>query len=306
MYFIQAKQTKNEWWRYTLTILIIFALQFFGSIPFYIILFLKSQAGSFNIAEFQKTLNFEVIGMSQNVGFIVLLIPSVLGAIALFLLMIYIHNQRPGNIFSAFGKFRWNRFATAILVWLILAILSEFINSRINPGNYVFRFDAGKFIPLIIISVLIIPLQAGFEELLFRSYLMQGLGILTRYRIIALIITSVAFGAMHSFNPEVKEFGIINSMIFYVGFGLLAGLLVVFDNGIEMALGIHTMNNIFGCLFITYQSSVLKTAALWEIKVMNIKVMNIGFLFMSILFLTIMATIYKWESWKKLFKRIDI
>jgi uncharacterized protein len=305
MYFEIAKQAKNDWWRYLLTVLALFITQFIGSIPFYLIFFLSRQSENINIVEFQKTLNFEVIGLNQNLGLVILLIPSVLSAIILWLLIVHLHKQKPGNVFSASGKFRWNRLWTAVIIWLFLSAIAEFINSQMNPGNYEFNFNVAQFIPLVIISVIIIPFQAGFEELLFRSYFMQGIGVLFHYRLIALLLTSIVFGLMHSLNPEVNEFGFWNSMIFYMGFGILAGLLVVFDNGIEMALGIHTINNFFGCIFVTYQSSVLQTAALWKIKFMDIRLMNLGFLLMSIIFLVLMARIYKWENWKKLIRPIN-
>jgi uncharacterized protein len=305
MYFIQAQQTKNQWWRYLLTIMILLGVQFFGTIPFYLLVFFKTQQGIFDITEFQKTLDFELLGLSQNTGLLILLIPSVLSAIVLYFLMVYLHQHKPGNIFSSAGKFRWNRLWIGSLIWLTLSVFSELIASRINPGNYEFHFDAARFLPLVILSLVLIPFQAGFEELLFRSYFMQGIGILTRYRIIALLVTSACFGLMHSLNPEVNEFGFWNSMLFYMGFGVLAGLLVVFDNGIELAIGVHTINNIFGCLFVTYDSSVLKTAALWKIQTLDIKLMNFGFVIMAIFFLAAMAIIFKWGNWKKLIQPLN-
>lgn len=305
MYFIQAKQAKNDWWRYLVTISIILAVQLIiGAIPLYLIISLKSQHGIYDITEFQKTLNFELLGISQNTGLIILLIPSVLSAIILFILMVKLHRHLPGKIFSSAGKFRWNRLWVGIFLWLFLSLIAEFIISRFNPGNYEFYFDAARFIPLVIISLIMIPFQAGFEELFFRSYLMQGSGILFRYRLIALLLTSVLFGLMHSVNPEVDEFGFWNSMLFYMGFGVLSGLLVIYDNGIELAIGVHAINNIFGCLFVTYESSVLKTAALWKLKTLDIRLMNIGFVIMAIIFLVIVAYIFKWNNWKKIYKPI--
>jgi len=305
MYFIQAKQAKNDWWRYLVTISIILAVQLIiGAIPLYLIISLKSQHGIYDITEFQKTLNFELLDISQNAGLVILLIPSVLSAIILFILMVKLHGHLPGKIFSSACKFRWNRLWIGIFLWLFLSIIAEFIISRFNPGNYEFHFDAARFIPLVIISLIMIPFQASFEELFFRSYLMQGTGILFRYRLIALLLTSVLFGLMHSVNPEVDEFGFWNSMLFYIGFGILSGLLVIYDNGIELAIGVHAINNIFGCLFVTYESSVLKTAALWKLKTLDIRLMNIGFVIMAIIFLAIVAYIFKWNNWKKIYKPI--
>jgi membrane protease YdiL (CAAX protease family) len=219
-------------------------------------------------------------------------------------MMYYGHKQKPGNIFSVTGSFRWKRLFISAAVWLLLLVIAEVVASKIHPGNYQFHFDAIKFIPLVFIVLILIPFQAGFEELLFRSYLMQGTAFIFHSRFIALIFTSVIFGLMHSYNPEVNQFGFWNSMIYYIGFGLVAGLLVIFDNGLELAIGVHAINNIYGCLFVTYESSVLQTPALWTLKSVDINLMNIGFGFMAIVFLIIMAKIYKWNDWGKIFRLI--
>ena len=304
MYFSQAKQGKNNWWLYIITIFIVFGVQVIAYLPVRIINNIKTNQGNYDIQKFQKTLDFSVLGIDQNLGLILLLFPTMLGAIALFYLMTRLHGKKPGFIFSYAGRFRWNRLWTALSIWLIITIIAELIYRQIDPGNYQFQFDVKHFVPLVIITLIFIPFQAGLEELLFRSYLMQGFGLVFKYRINALLLTSIIFGLMHSLNPEVDKFGFWNSMLFYVGFGLFAGLLVVFDNGIEMAIGIHTINNIFGCIFVTYQSSVLPTAALWKLKTVDMKLMNIGFLITSVLFLLIIAIIYKWKNWKKLFNPI--
>jgi membrane protease YdiL (CAAX protease family) len=292
MYYIQAQQARNEWWRYIITVLIVLLTQVLFTVPLLIVTGLSG------------TFDFKLLGINQNIGLMLLLIPSVTGFFALFLMMVYFHKQKPGNVFSAAGKLRWNRLFTGAAVWLILLIIAELVASRIHPGNYEFHYDAVNFIPLVFIVLILIPLQAGSEELLFRSYLMQGTGLLFHSRIIALLITSIAFGLLHSLNPEVKEFGFWTSMVYYIGFGLIGALLVIMDNGIELTIGVHTINNIFGCLFVTYDSSVLQTAALWKLKKIDITLMNIGFGIMAIVFIIIMAFLYKWKDWGKIVRPI--
>jgi membrane protease YdiL (CAAX protease family) len=305
MYFIKAQESRNEWWRYILTILIVLFAQLLGAIPLYIILFIKQLRDKIDISGFKDSLNFEILGLNQNMGLILLLNPSVITFIAILLMMVFLHKQKLGAIFSASGKIRWGRMLTGSIIWLILLIIAELIASKVHPGNYVFHFDSVNFIPLVFIVVILIPLQAGSEELLFRSYLMQGTGLLFHSRAIALFLTSVAFGLMHSLNPEVNEFGFWSSMVYYIGFGLIAGLLVIYDNGIELAIGVHAINNIYGCLFVTYDSSVLQTAALWKLKKLDITLMNIGFVVMAVVLLVTMAIIYKWKDWGKLWQRIQ-
>lgn len=193
---------------------------------------------------------------------------------------------------------------TGALVWLALLVIAEGLFMLLDPGNYEFSFNLRSFLPLLLIALIIIPFQSWFEELLFRSYLMLGIGLLFRLRFLALLITAAAFGLLHFSNPEVKELGFWATMPYYISFGLFAGLLVIFDNGIELACGVHAINNIYGVVLVTYESSVIKTDAIWKIKAIDPLATNIGFLVIAIIFFVIMARHYKWGNWKKLFTRI--
>jgi hypothetical protein len=96
-----------------------------------------------------------------------------------------------------------------------------------SPGDLVLQFKASSFIPLFFISLVLIPFQTSFEEITFRGYLMQGIATNTHSRIWALVITSLIFGLLHSFNPEVKEYGFLATMPQYIGFGVIFGLMAL-------------------------------------------------------------------------------
>lgn len=306
MYFISAQKSRNEWWRYLTGLLIVmFGYLVIGSIPLGAVLVTKTMQGvPMDMGTFMETYDTESIGISQNVGLILLLFPSVLGFFMLWGVMVWLHGRKTGEIASSQGKIRWSRLLAGSLIWLGLMILAELYFAMSHPENYSFRFAPDKFFPLLGIALLLIPFQTWFEELLFRSYLMQGTGLLFRLRIVALLLTSIGFGLLHAFNPEVKEFGILATMPYYIGFGIFAGLLVILDNGIELALGVHAVNNIYSAIFVTYESSVLKTPALWSINKIDPWQMNAAFLVMACIFILIMSNLYSWSDWKRIFRRI--
>jgi len=307
MYFIQAYQDKNEWWRYILTMAITaFAYFVLGSIPLTLAIIFKTiHNGPVDLDAFSETYDTSVLGLDQNVGLIMLLIPSILSVVALFLAMIYIHGKKPGRIASAAGRVRWGRLFGSAFVWLILLIAIELFFAFRDPENYSFQWDREHFLPLVIIALMLIPFQALSEELFFRSYLMQGLGLWWNSRVFPLIITSILFGLMHIMNPEVKEFGYLGTMPYYIGFGFFAGLLVIFDDGIEMACGVHAVNNIYSTIFVSYNASALHTAALWKIKDLDPYAMTIAFSLTAIFFLIIMSKIFRWKRPVNLFKPIS-
>lgn len=295
MYIQQAYKGLNDWWRYLVTIILVLAAQFLGSIPLGVIVAIKGVSHG-EISEFQSSYNAEVLGISQNVGLIIMLTPMVLTFFVLILAMRYLHGHSLKNVFTSSRQFRWKNFFYAFIFWGVLLTVADLINYRLEPDNYIYSFDPQKFYPLLIIALLLIPLQASAEELYFRGNLFQGIGLLFRSRIVALVLTSAAFGLMHFGNPEVKEFGFGISMAYYIGFGLLMGILVLLDGGLEMPLAIHAVNNIYGAAFVGYSGSVLQTPTLFKLKVYDSVTMLILFIGASAIFLLLSAKLFKWNT----------
>ena len=152
-----------------------------------------------------------------------------------------------------------------------------------------------------------IPLQTSFEEYLFRGYLMQGIGTLFKNRWSPLIITSMVFGSLHFFNPEVTKLGNI-IMFYYIGTGFLLGIMTLMDDGMELALGFHAGNNLITAVLVTADwtafqtNSILKDisepSAGWDILIPVMVVYP--------LFLFIMAKKYGWKDWgNRLFGKVE-
>jgi len=123
---------------------------------------------------------------------------------------------------------------------------------------------------------------------------MQGAGAWFGNKWLPLIITSLLFGLMHGFNPEVKDFGFWIMMPQYVLFGLVFGILTIFDDGIELAMGAHAANNVFLSIFITHKSSALQTAAVFEQKDVYPWADFLSLLLVSVLFISLMGILNKW------------
>lgn len=69
----------------------------------------------------------------------------------------------------------------------------------------------------------------------------------------------------------------------------------------ELALGVHAANNIFGALFVTFEGSVLATPALFKVKEINPLMANIFGVIACILFILLMTKILDWKDWSKLY-----
>ena len=119
-------------------------------------------------------------------------------------------------------------------------------------------------------------------------------------------MTSVLFGLMHAFNPEVKEYGFLTMMPQYILFGLIFGFITVFDDGIEAAMGAHTANNVFLCVMVTNKSSALQTPALFVQQNINPWTEFAGLLITGIIFIFILSKIFRWRSLSLLTEKISV
>jgi membrane protease YdiL (CAAX protease family) len=130
-----------------------------------------------------------------------------------------------------------------------------------NPDDYVWNFKPLTFLVLFLISIVMIPLQTSLEEFVFRGYLMQGFGVLCKNRWMPLLITSVLFGLLHIWNPEIDKLG-IHLIWYYIGTGLFLGLITLMDEGMELALGFHAANNLVTALLVTASWTAFQTESL--------------------------------------------
>ncbi len=262
----QSLDKQNQVWKYILTLFVAFIVaNFLGALPLAGVIFYKYYTSGGDIVFNPNNItDFSGLGISQNLGLILLMLPMVIGLFAVIFMLKLLHRRSFAETVNGTKSIRWNRCGQGFIGWSILMAIYLVIEILISPDNFVLQFDLVKFIPLLFISLIIIPFQTTFEEIIFRGYLAQGIAGWTKNRWLAFIIPAVLFGLMHYANPEVKEYGFWATMPQYIYFGLFFGLISVLDDGIELAMGIHAANNIFYSLFITNAASVLQTPAVFE------------------------------------------
>lgn len=287
---------KNSFGRYLGGILIIiFASQVIGAIPLAIVMGIKMFAGG--ELNFDNPTDLSGLGIDQNVNLVLLLIPFIVGLLGIWLVLRLLHGRTLKQTITGRSEFAWNRFFSAAGFWLVLLVLMGVVNYWLSPDNFVLNFQPDKFFILIIIALLLLPLQTAFEEVFFRGYLMQGIIVGSRNPGVALITTSLVFGLLHIFNPEVKEFGIALALPQYIILGLIMGIATLMDDGLELALGVHAMNNIFLAIFITFNASALQTPALFSVKEINPLTDLIELCAASALFIFWASRKYSWNGW---------
>lgn len=298
---------KNSFWRYLIMIVAIFAAtNSIGAIPILISIAARSAADPSVIEKLAiDPNNLGALGIEPNTFLLMMIFPFIVGLIMFIILIKPLNYRSLLTIINGNNKFRWNRFFIAGIVWVVISALYLIINIKVDPSNFNLNNLSQTLLPLILISVFLIPFQASFEEILFRGYLMQGFTVLVRNRLFPLIMTSVLFGLMHVLNPEVKEFGFFTMMPQYMLFGVIFGIITVMDNGIEAAMGAHAANNAFLSIMVTHKSSTLQTPAVYE--QMNIQPWaEFGMmLIMGLLIIVILKVTFKWNDFSVLLSNVN-
>ena len=294
---------KNAFWRYFIgTVTPFLASNLIGSIPLLVVMFTSTVEGV--IPQKGGMPDFEAMGINLNLGFVLSVFPFILALIAIIMLVRPLHNRSFGTVINGGRKIRWGRMLFAALVWIAVSALWMIYSIKSDPGNFRLNNTSGSLVTLVLLALALIPFQAAFEEILFRGYLMQGFAVWTRNRWLPIILTSVLFGLMHGLNPEVKQYGFLTMMPQYIFFGLLFAVLAMLDDGIEVAIGAHSANNIFLSVLITHKDMALQTPAMYEqIEIFPWKEFA-GLVQMSLVFLVIMALVYRWKDFRRLFAGI--
>jgi len=307
MNFIQqAYKGKNDIWRYVISFLvIIIGWQVIGIIP----LFAVAIASTSDLGELMSASKdaFTSIGINSNLYLFVMILTFLSGLITLLFSIKYIHLREIKTLFTSRKSIDWKRFFYGFILWFSIALTMLFFDYFLNSENYVWNFQAVPFLILVLISFLFMPFQTSFEELLFRGYLMQGLGVWFKNAAIPLVVTSVVFGLLHGFNPEFDKLGPM-VMIYYIGTGFLFGITTLMDEGTELSLGMHAANNIVAAVFVTMNWTVFQTEALF----IDTSEPEVGIeLFLPVfviypLVLFIFSKKYGWTNWKqKLFGNVE-
>jgi len=297
---------KNSFWRYVVMFAVILIISnTIGAIPLIIALVIKSASNPEVFSQISANPNdFSVLGLDPNTGLIIMLFPSIAGLAAFILFVKPLNNRTLKLTVNGTGRIRWSRFFISAFVWLILSAIYFFLYLKLDPANFTLNNKTASLIILSVISLLFIPFQAAFEEVLFRGYLMQGFAALLRNRWFPLVMTSVLFGLLHAFNPEVREYGFLTMMPQYVLFGLIFGVVTILDDGIEAAMGAHATQNIFICIMVTNKSSALQAPALFEQYNIYPWAEFTGLIFTGIFFILILKIIFRWNDFSLLFGEV--
>ncbi len=299
MFIEQAFKVQHEFWRYLVGSVIIIIAAVIGQLPLGGVVAFKALQDGVGIQTIDESTMYSLL--DSNLFLFLMLVSFLVGMVGLVLVVKFLHKQTMTEVTTARKKIDWKRIWFAFFFWGLLSSGLVLLDYYLSPEDYLFNFELERFAILAVIAIALIPIQTSLEEYIFRGYLMQGFGMLAKNKWFPLIMTSVIFGGLHLFNPEVRTLG-YSIMVYYIGTGLFLGILTLMDDGMELALGFHAANNLFTALLVTsdwtaFQThSILKDVAEPELGFVDLVVPV--FILFPILLL-IFSKIYKWHSWKE-------
>lgn len=237
--------------------------------------------------------------LDANLFLVLSLFSFVCAFVGLYVVVEKLHHQKFITIITSRTNVDWKRVFLSFGVWSIVSIIAFFITYLIDPDTIIWQFKPLSFFLLFCITIVLMPIQTTTEELVFRGYLMQGFYNLAQNKWFPLLMTSIIFGTMHIFNPEVEKMGYL-ILVYYIGTGLFLGIITLMDEGTELALGFHAANNMVASLLVTSDFTVFQTPSVFK----DISEPSINFeVFIPVLILFpllgyLFSKIYKWNNWK--------
>jgi len=280
---------------YLLGSFVVIIFNFIGQFPltYYIIEYNQSDLSSSDPLELLRKIE-------SNMQLLLILIPFLFSFIGFWFIVKKLHNSSLVKIATIRKKIDFNRIIFSFVLWGILVIFMVLFDYFIYPEDYKWNFKLKEFLIMLPIAFLFIPIQTSLEEFIFRGYLMEGFASLLKNSWMPLIFTSLIFGLLHIYNPEVEKLG-HSILIYYIGTGLFLGILSIMDQGIELSLGFHAANNLVTALLVTSTWTVFQTESIL-IDVSEPNLFNeivFSLLILYPLFLIVMSKKYDWKNWKE-------
>lgn len=235
-----AHQGKNQPMNYFLTIVITILGGSLAAVIFIILLMLLYVF----IPGINAQSQFDNLGDNPLLILVLVGIVYALYAFLFYLCIRFLHKKHFHILINSGKRIKWKRILVGAALWT--GIIGAFtIFSLIFQGNSLsINFDYPSIFYLLILSLIVFPLQASFEEIFFRGYLMQGFSLIFKKPVVSLVLTTVIFGSIHYFNGS----SISNSISIVISamiLGLMLGVIVLGENGLETAIGVHIANNLF-------------------------------------------------------------
>ncbi|AFM27493.1 CPBP family intramembrane glutamic endopeptidase [Desulfomonile tiedjei] len=244
---------KNQWWRYLVSIvfIVVFSVSLWG-----ILVVVWAPQASFDKA------TSDFIGISPLKNYVLQNVLFVFILFTLFLAIRYEHKRPFLSLISPNPSVDWLKLAKSFGLFFFLILISLTLGYASEPAGYRFNSDLSHFFAFLPVVLVLTPIQTTVEELLFRGYFLQMIGLLIKNRYLLIVVCGVLFMLLHLGNPEMAVGPIIMALNYFV-VGAFLTFVTWKSNSLEVAMGIHAATNLSAGLIVNYENSALKTESLF-------------------------------------------
>jgi membrane protease YdiL (CAAX protease family) len=157
-----------------------------------------------------------------------------------------VQRRPPGTLSSVLRRLRWRwlliclAVALAALILGQVAMVATYAVTGQDVGNLFGWVGWQRFLPGLVVVLLLVPFQAAAEEYIFRGWVIQAFGAYFTTAWPGILLGAAAFTSLHAYT----DWGIIDVF----GFGALMGWLAVRTGGLEAPIALHMVNNVVSFL----------------------------------------------------------
>jgi membrane protease YdiL (CAAX protease family) len=283
-YLDWSDKGKPSFWRYALgfllSVLVFFFLSGIGLIPLALL-----------APDYEKSLTLNIVAILLSFVVAFFAIPGIVQLL---------HRRPYWSVALPRLRFeQWN-FFTGFAVSIVVGLLATWLLGVANvmPLSPNPDFDLAALVPIAIIGLVGIFIQAASEEMLFRGYFTQFARRFTGNKYIFLGIPALLFALPHIANIAALGGGIL-VLVPYLISGLLYGWFAWKSGSLWMAIGLHLANNFSSLVLVGTVGDALPSAAPLLVEVPGLALTTLVVLGQSLGIFLVLAFLMKRRSAKR-------
>jgi membrane protease YdiL (CAAX protease family) len=254
--FLEAgRRGKNAWWRYLLGVVFIVFMWFVVGGRASLAL-----ANVLGISPEQFASDPSAAG--PIAGFLVIIAPYPVFLLGTVLAVTFLHRRSPLTLVTCRRYIDWGRVGTGFGVLFALVVLSTFVEFLVYPSSFSLGSSLTAFVPFALLALVLTPIQTTAEEVFFRGYLVQGASLISSNFLFLAVASGALFMLPHLANPGMDA-GFLLVALYHFGFGAFLAWVSLRDGTLELAIGAHAANNLFGAIVLGFEGSALNTPSLF-------------------------------------------
>ncbi|MDF2052694.1 CPBP family intramembrane glutamic endopeptidase [Priestia megaterium] len=253
--YLDVEEGKNGWKRYLSTTILASAFMLLGSIIYIVaemVMVALDESGR-SYFDYDEGI---AVGVNATLDFLISHVVHLFWLFGLWIGIRFIQKRRMRSLITANERINWKRIFWSFSMFSALLIVTQLIDVAFNHKDYAWNYVSFKeYVPLVLITFLLVPIQTTTEELFFRGLLLQWVGKKVKKPILLAIIVGIMFSIGHFANPEMNK-SIILVGLDYIVAGFALTYIAIKTKSLEITIGAHAANNMFLALFLTTDDSV--------------------------------------------------